>query len=116
MSLRGELVELESQRWLQMYNGALFSLRSQPEASSVVLGVVEEPAHAVPLLQGLGEHDVEARVVLGIGLVVQWRSGGWPLYEEELREEVNEGFPDPGRHLVSCRGPKIDIENTLTGE
>ena len=95
-----------------MNNGVLFSLRAQSEATAVVLGVVEKPADTVPLLQSLGEHDVEAGVELGRGLVVQWRGGGRPLDKQELREEIYEGFPDPGGHLVSGRGPEIDIENT----
>ena len=86
-----------------------------PEASPIVLGVVEEPADAVPLLQGLREHDVEAGVELSVGLVLQRRCRRGPLYEQELWEEVNEGFPDPGSHLVSGRSAEIDIENSCIG-
>ena len=103
---------MKSEGWLEVNNGVLLSLGSQPEAAPVILGVVEEPADAVPLLQSLGEDDVEAGVELGRGLVLQGRGRGRPLDEQELREEIYEGLSDPGRHLVSGRGTEVNIENT----
>ena len=103
---------MKSEGRLEVNNGVLFPLRAKPEATPVILSVVEQPADTVPLLQSLGEDDVEAGVELGRGLVVQWRGRGRPLDEQELGEEIYEGFPDPGRHLVSGRGTEINIENT----
>ena len=103
---------METECWLKMNNGVLFARRSQPEAAPVILGVVEEPADAVPLLQRLGEDDVEAGVELGRGLVLQRGGRGRSLDKEELGEEIYEGLPDPGRHLVGCGGAEINIENT----
>ena len=103
---------MKSESRLELNNGVLFPLRTEPEAAAVILSVVQKPADTVPLLQGLGEDDVEAGVQLGRGLVVQWRGRGRPLDEQELGEEIYEGFPDPGRHLVSGRGSEIYVENT----
>ena len=74
--------------------------------------MVEEPADAVPLLQRLGEDDVEAGVELGRGLVLQRGGRGRSLDKEELGEEIYEGLPNPGRHLVGCWSAEINIENT----
>ena len=56
---------MESESRLEVNNGVLLPLRTQPEAAAVILSVVEEPADTVPLLQSLGEYDVEASVELG---------------------------------------------------
>ena len=103
---------MKSEGRLEVNNGVLLPLRPQPEAAPVILSMVEKPADTVPLLQSLGEDNVEAGVELGRGLVVQWGGRGRPLDEQELGEEIYEGLPDPGRHLVSGWGTEVDIENT----
>ena len=103
---------MKSEGWLELNNGVLLPLGPQSEAAPIILGVVQQPADTVPLLQSLGEDDVEAGVELGRGLVLQRGGRGRSLDKEELWEEIYEGLPDPGRHLVSGRGAEIDIENT----
>ena len=103
---------MKSEGWLELNNRVLLPLGAQPKAAPVILGVVQQPADTVPLLQSLGEDDVEASVELSRGLVVKRGGRGRPLDEQELGEEIYEGFPHPGRHLVSGRGAEIDIENT----
>ena len=105
---------MKSEGWLELNNRVLLPLGAQPKAAPVILSVVEQSAHTVPLLQRLGEDDVEAGVELGRGLVLQGRGRGRSLDEQELGEEIYEGFPDPGSHLVSCRGAEIYIENTYS--
>ena len=71
--------------------------------------MVEKPGHAVPLLQGLREHDVEAGIDLGRGLVISGGRGRGALNEQILGQKLYEGFLDPGSHLVGGGCPEIHI-------
>lgn len=82
--------------------------------------MVHQAVDTVPLLQGLREHNVEASVYLGtLGphpdsrrrVINTWLRRG-PLNEQILGQEVNEGFPDPWRHLVGGGSAEVDIEDT----